>query len=86
MPAIPEVAVDNTTGSTIAIASSNIRRELLLRCRGGRVWLGFNEAAVSNAGIWVNDGDGVVIAQPLCQSDIYMISDTTATVGVETVF
>jgi len=86
MPAIPEITVNTTTGGTVAIPASNTRVELLLRCRGGRVYLGFNENASAPDGIWLNDGDGVVIAEPLCQADVYMVTlSGTAYVGAETV-
>ena len=86
MPSIPEITVDATTGGTIAIASSNIRQEVLIRCRGARVYVGFNEAAQLNRGIWVNSGDGIVIAKPLCQSDIYFVAASTAYIGAEIVY
>lgn len=86
MPSLPEITVDATTGATIAIASSNIRQEVLLRARGAsRIYLGFNEAAIVGQGIWLNSGDGVVIARPLCTADIYMVAATTCYVGAETV-
>jgi len=88
MSAIPEITVDATTGATIAVASSNDRQEVLMRCRGSaRVNLGFNEPALAGAGIWINPGDGIVIAYPLCQANIYMVTaGGTSYVGVEAVF
>jgi len=86
MPAVPEVTVTNATGATIAIVSDPYRKEVLLRCRGARVWIGFNEPAILNQGIWVNNGDGVVIAQPLCMADMYFVCATTAYIGAETVY
>ena len=87
MSALPEITVDATTGATISIASSNTREEALLRCRGGRVWVGFNEVAVANQGIWLDNGDAVVIARPLCQADMYFVTaGVTAYIGAETVF
>lgn len=87
MPAVAEITVDATTGGTIAIASSNTREEVLLRCRGGRVYIGFNETAVAATGIWLDSGDAIVIAQPLCQAAMYFVTaGATAYIGAQTVF
>ena len=86
MPSVPEIAVTAATGATVAIASNNVRHEVLLRSRGDRTWLGFNEDAVANQGIWLDDGDAVVIAEPLCMSDIYFVSSGTAVIGAQLVY
>lgn len=86
MSALPEIVAGPATGSAVAIASDNDRSEILLKCRGSRVYLAFNEDASVGAGIWLDDGEGLVIAYPLCQSAIYMVSAGTGYVGAETVF
>jgi len=85
MSALPAIAVTAATGGTVAIPAGQYRREVMLRCDGARVFIGFNEDARVDYGIWIDDGEGIIIARPLCQADMYFICATTATINAETI-
>jgi len=86
MPALTPIIVTDATGATIAIPSSNSRLEVLLRIVGDRTFMGFNENAVDEMGIFADQNDIITLANNKAASAIKFVcaAGETSTVYVET--
>jgi len=76
MTAQAAVSVTDSSGSTIAINRYSLRSEIFVRVEGDNVWLGFNQAAVANKGVFLKAGEPTVIGGIYATSDIYAVCAT----------
>lgn len=82
MSAQPVYAASDATGATIALAKNALRDEVMVRADGDRVWIGFNEDAVVDQGVYLDDGEGIILAGEKATSDLYFVCDTGETCNV----
>lgn len=68
-----KISVDDTTNNTVSIDKYSYRREITLRNDGpNRCWIGFNEAAVADSGLYIDYGESVNFSRLKSESDIYL--------------
>jgi len=68
------IAIDNTTGSTVAIPGDAFRQQVTLRIKGDDVWVNFNEKAVTGEGVFIQEGDSARFFGERASAAVYMVT------------
>lgn len=75
MSAKTPVTVASTSGNTIAV-TKKIRDDLFLRNVGTRTFIGFNEPAIYGVGVFIEDGEVLILNGWRASAAIYFVTNT----------